>query len=301
MEQYCITGKRIVKLRIPNTYDINKIQLGIPVIDNEAEIVGLTKAGDIVLPSGVFGSQSRKNAYGYSYTDKTKPKEHRYVSTNWVYPFGNTNASKVAVDIFRECYPKIAVEPCGIELQLYEDESKQQFVIVNMTGETREKYMKEAINLILEIYGKCYVYDGVIQVKNTIRRKKCNWEILPHGEMPSKHVEKQLNSMNQKTNTFDIERLSYVERYNATTSVEGINGFKGYYAYLFENYCVLESAYYGNATYIIPYDNWEELSQKTKRQLFDENKVVAKIDHTEKWKQNVACMFNKLGIAKKDN
>lgn len=60
--------------------------------------------------------------------------------------------------------------------------------------------------------------------------------------------------------------------YNATTMVEGVNGFKGYYAYLYDNYCVLESAFYGNATYIIPKDNWEELSQKTKRELFDEKR-----------------------------
>ena len=39
MAQCCITGKRIVKFQIPNTYDINKIQLGIPVMNNEAKIV----------------------------------------------------------------------------------------------------------------------------------------------------------------------------------------------------------------------------------------------------------------------
>lgn len=89
-----------------------------------------------------------------------------------------------------------------------------------------------------------------------------------------------------------------MEMYNATTMVEGVNGFKGYYAYLYDNYCVLESAFYGNATYIIPKDNWEELSQKTKRELFDERKVVEKIDHTEKWKQNIARIFKKLGITK---
>ncbi|MBO6175251.1 MAG: hypothetical protein V8S18_01960 [Lachnospira sp.] len=298
MAQYCINGKRIVKLQIPHTYDINKIQLGIPVMDNEAEIVGLKEDGDIVLPSGTFGPQSRKNAYGYSYADKTKSKERRYVFTNWVYPFGNTNASMVAADIYKECYPKIEVEAYGIELQLYEDESKQQFVIVNMTDDVRKKYMKEAINLMLEIYGKCYVYDDVIRIEKTIKRKRCNWEMLPPGEMPSRHVEKQLKSMNQKTDTYDIARLNYMEMYNATTMVEGVNGFKGYYAYLYDNYCVLESAFYGNATYIIPKDNWEELSQKTKRELFDEKKVVEKIDHTEKWKHNIARIFKKLGITK---
>lgn len=37
MAQYCIARKRIVKFQIPNTYDINKIQLGIPVMNKEAE------------------------------------------------------------------------------------------------------------------------------------------------------------------------------------------------------------------------------------------------------------------------
>ena len=105
--------------------------------------------------------------------------------------------------------------------------------------------------------------------------------------------------MNQKTDTYDIARLNYMEMYNATTMVEGVNGFKGYYAYLYDNYCVLESAFYGNATYIIPKDNWEELSQKTKGEVFDEKKVVEKIDHTETWKQNIARRFKKLGITKR--
>lgn len=300
MEQYCIKGKRIRSLCIPKAYDLNKIQIGIPVMNDEAEKVGLVEVGDIVLPSGMFGPQSRKNAYGYTYADKTKEKERRYITTNWVYPYGNTDASKVAADIYRECYPKIEIEPYSIEMQLFENKNNQQFVIINMTDETRKQYMKEAINLLLEIYGICYVYNGVVGFEKTIKKRRCNWEILPPGEMPSKHVEKQLKAMNQNTDTYDIERLNYVETYNALEMVEGINGFRGYYAYLYENYCVLESAFYGNATYIIPKDNWEELSQRTKRELIDEKKLVGKIDHTEKWKKNIARIFKNLGISKKE-
>ncbi len=300
MEQYCINGKRIRNLCIPKTYDLNKVQIGIPVMDDEAEKVGLVKVGDIVLPSGMFGPQSKKNAYGYTYADKTSEKERRYITTNWVYPYGNTDASKVAADIYRECYPKIEAKPYGIELQLFEGENNQQFVIINMTDEIRKQYMKEAINLLLEIYGICYVYNGVVGFEKTIKKRRCNWEILPPGEMPSKHVERQLKAMNQSTDTYDIERLNYVETYNVLEMVEGINGFKGYYAYLYENYCVLESAFYGNATYIIPKDNWEELSQRTKRELIDEKKLVEKIDHTEKWKKNISRIFKNLGINKKE-
>ena len=298
MAQYCINKKRIRKINIPKEYDIKQIQLGIPVVGDEARRVGLNNVGDIVLPSWSLGTTCKKNACGYSYADKTKPKERRYVSTGWGYPYGNTSASMGAFDIYKKCYPKIEVEAYGIELCLYENADNQQFVIVDMTDEIREKYMKEAINLMLEIYGKCYVYDGVIRIEKTIKRKRCNWEMLPSGEMPSKHIEKQVESMNQNIKAYDIARLNFIEKYNATMVVEGINGFNGYYAYLYEKCCVLESAFYGNATYIIPKDNWEKLSQKTKKELIDEKQLIAKINHTEKWAKDIESMLKKMGVKK---
>lgn len=300
MAQYCINKKRIRKLNIPKQYDIKQIQLGIPVVGDEARRVGLNNVGDIVLPSWSLGTTCKKNVYGYSYADKTKPKERRYVSTGWGYPYGNTSASMVAFDIYKKCYPKIEVEAYGIELCLYENVDNQQFVIVDMTDEIREKYMKEAINLMLEIYGKCYVYDGVIRIEKTIKRKRCNWEMLTPGEMPSKHIEKQVESMNQNIKAYDIARLNFIEKYNATMVVEGINGFNGYYAYLYEKCCVLESAFYGNATYIIPKDNWEKLSQKTKKELIDEKQLIAKINHTEKWEKDIESMLKKMGVQKEN-
>ena len=151
---------------------------------------------------------------------------------------------------------------------------------------------------MLEIYGKCYVYDGVIRIEKTIKRKRCNWEMLPPGETPSKHIEKQVESMNQNIKAYDIARLNFIEKYNATMVVEGINGFNGYYAYLYEKCCVLESAFYGNATYIIPKDNWEKLSQKTKKELIDEKQLIAKINHTEKWEKDIESMLKKMGVKK---
>lgn len=297
MTSYCIKRKRIRNVDIPKEYDISKIQIGLPVTGDEAEKVCLAENGDIVLPLGTFGAQSRRNAYGFAYADKSKPKERRYVSTNWVYPFGNTNASMVAADIYKECYPKEIVPPCGIELQLFEDENGQQFVIADLTDKIRKKYLKETINLFLEIYGVCYIFDKTIQIDNSARRQRCNWEILPPGEMPSKHIERQLRERGEKADTYNIFRLKYMEKFKSEKVVEGLNGFNGYYAYVFENYCVLESAVYGNATYIIPKENWEILSQKTKRDLFNEKKLIGKIDHTDKWQQNIASMFNELGIA----
>ena len=156
--------------------------------------------------------------------------------------------------------------------------------------------MKEAVNILLEIYGVCYIFDGEIQLDYSSKRQRCNWEMLPPGEMPSRHIKKQLGERGEKTDTYDIFRLEYMEKYNSEKIVEGINGFKGYYAFIFSKCCVLESAIYGNATYIIPKENWEILSQKTKKELFYENKVIGKIDHTAKWKQNVSDKFRMLEV-----
>lgn len=87
---------------------------------------------------------------------------------------------------------------------------------------------------------------------------------------------------------YDIEGILGFLRLGKNTKVSGKNGY--------DKCCVLESAIYGNATYIIPKENWEILSQKTKKELFDENKVIGKIDHTAKWKQNVSDKFKMLEV-----
>lgn len=299
MSQIYFNKRRIRKLNLPESYSLEGIQIGVPVKKDEDKKVGLNSIGDVVLPSEDYGVQSRRNAYGYSYPDKTKPKERRYVSTNWIYPFGNTNASEIPVDIYRECFPKVEVPPYEIHLMLTENDDNERFVIVDLDARVRNEHLKDAVNLMLEIYGECYIFDGEIKIKRNIKKRKIGWEILPQGEMPSRHCERQFTKYRKKPNGFLFYRLEYIEKYDVIDAAEGLNGFKGYFAYVFNNCCVLESAVYGNATYIIPRENWEELSQKTKRLLFDEDKVIDKVVHNKKWKQNITQVFDKLGVFKK--
>lgn len=296
MAQYNIKKSRIVKFVLPKGYDLNTLQIGIPVLNGEAEMVGLNKIGDIVLPSSKFGIQSRKNAHGFSYPDKTKPKERRYVTTIWGHPYGNMNASSSPLDIYRPCYPKVEEAPYGIELQLYEGEDDKKYVIADLTTEIRNYFLKEVVNLFLEIYGECYIFDEKIKIDNLKKRERCNWELLPPGEKPSIHMTKQLRASGQTTDTYDVFRLDSIEKYSYEKVVEGINGFEGYYAYLFDKYCVLESAVYGNATYIIERENWEIMSQKTKKELLDNKCVIDKLIHTKEWRDSINKVFNNLGI-----
>ena len=298
MAHFTINKKWIRNLRLPKEYDPDKIQIGIPVTGDEASRIGLFNIGDVVLPSAKYGVNCMRNAYGYTYPDKKQPKKKRYVSTNWIQPFGNIYASSIAVDIYKPCYLKIEVPPTEIELILIENDSKNKFVIANLTSEIRKQNLKEAINIFLEIYGFCHVFSDEIKINHSMKRHRCNWRMLPPGEKPSVHLRKYLKDQNKKDDTFDAARLDFIEKYKMDEIVEGINGFNGYYAYVFTNYCVLESAIYGNATYIIPSKNWEVLSQKTKQELIDEKMVVEKIVHTANWEDTVRRSFERLKIGK---
>lgn len=298
MSQICIKQKRVLSVKLPTGYDEEKIQIGIPVTGDEANKIHLRNVGDSVLPSAEYGSNCKRNAYGYSYSDKTQPKQDRYVATIWAQPYGNENASSVAIDISRPCFPRIEVPPTEIELSLFEGDSGTRYVIANLTSIIRRNNLKEVINIFLEIYGFCYIFNDEIKIDETVQHRRCNWEILPPGEKPSTHLIRMLINQCRKTNTFDVARLELLDTYKAEQRVEGINGFHGYYAYVFENYCVLESAIYGNATYIIPKENWELLSQKTKQELIDAKVVVEKIVHRENWDYTINNTFNRLHIFK---
>jgi len=291
-----IEGTRIRGLSKLEGLDLTRIEVGIPVNNDEDKLIGLYEIGDLILPRGEYGPISRRNAYGYTYPDKTKSKENRWVSTNWIQPFGNENASSVPVDIERKCYPKIEVPPYEIELLLYADDSDRRFILVNMTDHIRTHLLKEAVNLMLEIFGSCYIFEGEIKLGIGIKKSRRNWEFLPPGERPSRYLEKQLENAGVTKNTFDVFRLKYIEDYAFEEVVEGINGFNGYFAYLFKNHCVFESAIYGNATYIIPRENWELLSQLSKKELFDEGKVERKVIHTRCWEKIIDGVFSEFGI-----
>lgn len=294
MANYRIAKTRIRKLTLPKGYQKEYVQIGIPVNNKNNDKLNLKNIGDMVLPSAKFGVVCEKNAYGYSYPDKNQPKVKRYITTIWSRPYGNENASEIAIDIYKKCYPVIEVPPTEIELGLFQDQYNKQYIVANLTNEIRKKHLVQAVNLFLEIFGECYVYSNEFSMSKSETRRRCNWQILPPGEKPSVHLSEQLVQREGNDYAYDIERLRVLDRYQAEQVVEGINGFEGYYAYVFKKYCVLESAIYGNATYIIPKENWEVLSQKTKQELQDEEVVIAKLIHNKHWSYSIRRKMKEL-------
>ena len=260
----------------------------------QAGNIGLEKIGDVIIPPVECGPYCFKNVYGYAYADKTRPKEIRIVATFYMHPYGNTDADEVLVDISRACYPKIEVAPYEIEIVLVKHE-EEIFATVNMNEQVRKKYLKEAISIMLELFGGCNISDEGI-LKPTIKRSRVDWIMLPPGKKPSEIFEKKFEGHDEHKCLFIYDRLKTLEKYEIEEFVEGINSFQGYVAYLAKEYCILESAIYGNATYILKRENWKEMSKKSKEILLNENNVVAKIEHVKNWKANLKNIMISLGI-----
>ena len=91
--------------------------------------------------------------------------------------------------------------------------------------------------------------------------------------------------------------LETIENQGFTEVHQGQEGFSDYSAYIFENICVLETANYANATFIIERNNWEEVSKLTKQELSVYNLVLARIIHSKGWKEKIISTIKTLNTA----
>lgn len=275
-------------------FNVKNVRIGTLLDESNKKIIpSLNNIGDTVLPLPGFGRFCKKNAQGYSYPDKSKPKELRTIFTFSFFPYGNTNLIERQVDVEKMCYQRVVVPPAGIELVLIE-ENGNRYVVADLVQPTSDKIIL-AINMFVEIYGQCIVTDSDLKIPAGIKRLRCNWKMLPTGEWPSKHLDQYIyyHKDNINVKRYFQERLEFIESLSPQIAYSGDNGFADYVAYLFDDICVLECAEYANATYIVPKDEWETLSKLTKYELFNTHLLIERIPHNTKWELKIKTYCQK--------
>mgnify|MGYP001573153428 FL=1 len=159
-------------------------------------------------------------------------------------------------------------------------------------NEKNKELLLHVINLYLEIFGECQFFtDGLETIMRTpiIR---LNWEVLPKGEMPWEQFKKRIEPLIKhapKGNQPILEyRLETINTFGPDFRAIGRGGFHGYIIHGFsgKNLFVLESIYYGNATYVFD-EKWEDLSKRTKAEILSEKLQKERIIHSERWKNKV--------------
>lgn len=295
-----INRKRKRKLNLGDGFNYENLKIATFINNDNKDKLKFAKVGGTVLPAPNFGINCRKNAFGYSYPDKTKPKEYRYVYTLEYYPYGNESLDKRYCHVEKHCYQRVIVPPNGIELSLTTTKNGHRVVVANLVKKDIQEIIR-AINVLVEIYGECTITDEELEFDESIKYFKQNWVMLPPGERPSTYVDRIIGLVPQKEKTrllYHKHCLETIENLGYKEVHQGKEGFGDYKAYLFDNICVLETANYANATFIIDRNNWEEVSKLTKQELVTYNLVLARIVHNRCWEESIVDSIKMLNKEK---
>jgi hypothetical protein len=284
------------------------IRIGVAVAGREAL---LQKAGfgeelspgERILPSDVFGPVSRFNANGKNLVHRDRDMEtaYRMVEWHWVEWHGPYRHDR---SDFREVpykrYPRTFVPPPSVELTIVTNATGSRMLTspVMAYADENKELLLHTVNLFLEIFGACQVFsqDLVPLVQAPVRR--LNWELLPRGRWPWERLQTQLSPIiraARRGNQAVIEeRFRVVNAYGPEFVAVGRAGFRGYVVFGFPDYgiYVLESAYFGNATYVFDH-RWEEFSQLTKAEVLAGDLQEERLVHRAKWPGQLRQLFEK--------
>ena len=152
------------------------------------------------------------------------------------------------------------------------------------------------VNVLLELFGEAELLRGNLIAVAPGQLKRLNWEVLPRGRHPWVHlkakVESVLEAQGPRKRPVFERRLSTIAEFGPDFTAVGRAGFSGYLIFGFEDRSlyILESAFYGNATYVLS-RNWEALSAMSKAELLDASLHEERIVHRENWDSRIRALL----------
>jgi len=197
-------------------------------------------------------------------------------------------------DVEYKRYPRTFVPPPSIELKIGKTAAGQLAVgspAVILTDETRAQ-VKHIINLILELFNYCEVFDESLDEMAAAPLRRLNWRLLPPGEYPWPRLREQIQELLERTGKRKQEVLQYrleaINGYGPEFRAIGEGGFRGYIVFGFPDKAVylFESMYTGNATYAFSHD-WATLSKLTKAEILNEHLQTDRLIHITGWAEKV--------------
>ena len=243
------------------------------------------KVGITILPK-VKGPISDYNANGKYIVHEDKPKEtvyHTILHRDWHGNYG-------FADMPYERYPRTFIPAPNIELTIIEIEGKLFISTIGLdNNEQNAEQIKHCINLFLELFGICELYDkSLTPIVKNVPLKRVNWQILPEGEYPWQHIAKLaggIGSLRDNQGKLERYRIESILSYKPDEMYYGTGGFYGYLVFIFKkkNLVIMENIKYGNATYVFE-GNWKKFSQMTKAEIIQEKLMKDRLRHNKYWK-----------------
>lgn len=280
-----------VKIRPERLIEGDYKHLDIQIVDGEL------KYPERVLPRPDTGYYSKYNLYGREIVHRDLPmvpKTFWWESPN----FGNwdkgSHDNSRTRDVYqRDWMPPLYLEIC-VEMMGIDNRNNHAFrFTVDHPISKKDKAFEEkllfALNLLQENVGNHGVFSTEAKVDDYLKSLYVNWEILPAGELEEtvNRIMTGLKRTDTETRKRLTERLKLLEKLQPRNVIFGTSGFQGYVgAQFYDDLVVFENVDYGNAAYVM-FDDWEELSKKTRTELLKSSYDFIRIPHTKTWKRRV--------------
>ena len=304
-----IQQKRVRNLErhIPDTFKGQELRLGITDATRYLERItrmGFPESpcpGDRILPA-IVGPVTRFNAEGKFKVRRDLPMEtaYRQVEWHWTERHGQEAVERSDFkDVPYQRYPREFVSPPSVELQATADSQGRLLIVTDplLYEGAGSADLLHALNLCLELFGECEVFTPKLAPVIPPSSNRLNWQILPPGKYPWERVQPVVQSIIDRAKPGNrgaiTMRLETVSSHGPDFVAIGTAGFQGYIIFGFPDkpLYILESAYYGNATYVFD-RNWESLSKLTKAEILNQSLQKERLIHLSGWSSRLRRLFD---------
>lgn len=255
-------------------------------------------AGESLLPSAHFGKAAAVNAEGWIEVHRGQPMETAYRQVIWEWKMKRGyyyETDSKLVDVPYKRYPRTVHEPFAMELTVV-PRLDGRFVITLpplVPSDENELMVRTAINLLIELFGECSILTGNLEQLVPVKVRRLNWLLLPPGRRPWSQLKEQVDEVLRRkpdeAQKVISARLKFINDRNPEFVAVGVHGFAGYLLFGFpsKHINVLESTYFGNATYGLG-DDWENLSKLSKAELLNQRLHTFRVVHSARWEGEVS-------------
>lgn len=272
--------------------------LGIVLVDSELRFP------EQIVPPTEVGNYSKRNRQGREIVHRDEPK----IEKTWSIEtpnYGDWTKGTHSIDFSRDVYQRSYEHPRDLSIRIDHlahdiraDVHVFKFTVDEVLNRTISSFPDDLlfnINLLQENIGNHGVFESDATHEEYLRTLYVHWEILPVGERDETftRILSGVRSSDPRVHAQLKERYEYLQSLRPTSFIRGTNGFRNYFGAMFaDNLVIFENIDYGNAIYVM-YENWQELSQKSRVELLASQQSFKRIVHTRHWKQRLRAEIKK--------
>lgn len=262
-----------------------------------------------VVPSPKSGIWARRNLEGWEIVRRDLPKKDKCFS--FVVPnFGDWSKGSHIITQTRECFQREVIGPlCArIDISLTGDSehdgvltvSFEENYVFDPTEVDFEKQLLLGINLLQEVAGCSDIFPANASRDQILKTRVVNWEIFPPGTSTKTIARSILRGNPSASPDVISNRLETIKKFGPIEFIRGTNlGTTAYFGAKFtDNLVVFENVRYGNAIYVM-FENWEELSKRSRTELLRNPFEYERIVHRKGWEKRLKHVLNASGNTNK--